>query len=157
MKYGGKRIVHSTIIHKVGFFKATMKKIVTGKIPLLWHYFFDVAVAGVCTRPSRELSFEVAILQSQFFFLEISAFFRSSIYKNVGGMHVWEISDWRKKLKDEIEFEKTFIWWHILVRKTQIYLEITDLRKSQNWWPRGQICSYNVIANVNWDNYRLRQ
>ena len=26
-----------------------------------------------------------------------------------------------KKLEDEFEFEKTFIWWHSLVRKTQIF------------------------------------
>ena len=42
-----------------------------------------------------------------------------------------------KKIEDELEFEKIFIWWHTLVRKTQIFWEISDLRKSQRWWPRG--------------------
>ena len=34
-----------------------------------------------------------------------------------------KISDWRrKKLVDEFEFEKLFIWWHSLMRKNSSFL-----------------------------------
>ena len=43
-------------------------------------------------------------------------------WKNVGGTHVWEKSQIWEKLADEFEFEKTFIWWHTLVKKNSNFL-----------------------------------
>ena len=34
-----------------------------------------------------------------------------------------------KKIEDEFKFEKTFVWWHSLVRKAQIFWEISDFEK----------------------------
>ena len=42
-----------------------------------------------------------------------------------------------KKLEEEFEFEKKFIWWHRLVRKTQISLEISDLRNLSVGGPKA--------------------
>ena len=59
-------------------------------------------------------------------------------WKNVGGTHVWEKSQSWEKTWRWVWVLETFTWWHTLVRKTQIFWEISDLRKSQRWWPRGQ-------------------
>ena len=58
-----------------------------------------------------------------------------------------------EKLEDEFEFEKTLIWWHNLVRKTQIFWEISDMRKSQRWWPRGQRATDLQLFQNHWANF----
>ena len=69
--------------------------------------------------------------------------------KTVGGTHIWEISEmwektqrFEKKLRDWGKFEKILVWWHSFVRKTQIFWEISDLRKSQRWRPPDQFLDF---------------
>ena len=86
-----------------------------------------------------EVLSEVTNSQSQHF-LKIFSFYSSSEAEKMLVARTFEKNlRFEKKLEDEFGFEKTFIWWHSLVRKTQIFWEISDLRKSQRWWPRGQL------------------
>ena len=49
---------------------------------------------------------------------------------------IWvQISDLRKNSKVSLSLRLLLVWWHIILRKTQIFWEISDLSKSQRWWP----------------------
>ena len=91
-----------------------------------------------------EILSEVTISQSQHFLKNLSFYSSGEAEKMLVARTFEKNLRLKEKLEDEFEFEKTFIWWHSLVRKTQIFWEISDLRKSQRWWPRGQIRNLKV-------------
>ena len=68
-----------------------------------------------------EILSEVTNSQSQHFLKNLS-FYSSGEAEKMLVAHTFEKNlRFEKKLEDEFEFEKTFIWWHSLVRKTQIF------------------------------------
>ena len=92
-----------------------------------------------------EILSEVTICQSHHFLKNLRFYSSGEAEKLLVARTFEKNLRFEKKLADEFEFEKTFIWWHSLVRKTQIFWEISDLRKSQRWWPRGQV---SVMPNI---------
>ena len=42
---------------------------------------------------------------------------------------------WEKNSKVSLSLRLLLVWWHRILRKTQIFWEISDLSKSQRWWP----------------------
>jgi hypothetical protein len=104
---------------------------------------------------SRVLSIWDCYLPISRFFEKTQTFRLRWDRKNVGGTHILrklrnvrEISEMWEKLKDGGEFEKILHWWHSSVRKTQIFWEISDLRKSQRWWPPGQIIAPDALTTA---------
>ena len=84
-----------------------------------------------------EILSEVTTCQSQHFLKNLS-FYSSSEAEKLLVAHTFEkILRFEKKLEDKSEFEEKYVWWHSLVRKTHIFWEISDLRKSRRWWPWG--------------------
>ena len=86
-----------------------------------------------------EILSEATICQSHHFLKNLRLYSSGEAEKMLVARTFEKNLRFEKKLADEFEFEKTFIWWHSLVRKTQIFWEISDLRKSQRWWPRGLV------------------
>ena len=96
-----------------------------------------------------EILSEITICQSQHFRKNLSFYSSGEAEKMLLERLFEKNLRLEKKLEDEFEFEKTFIWWHSLGRKTQIVWEIADLRKSQRWWPWGQEFDNELLSYTN--------
>ena len=68
-----------------------------------------------------EILSEVTICQSQHFLKNLSFYSSGEAEKMLVACTFEKNLRLENKLEDEFEFEITFIWWHSLVRKTQIF------------------------------------
>ena len=79
---------------------------------------------------------------------------KNLFYSSLWGEKMFVARKSEKKREDEFEFQKTLIWWHSLVRKTQIFWKIADLRKSQRWWPQIQAIKEKLKTKVGRGHHR---